>query len=77
MTTYLDVTEQRRTQALIAHMAHHDTLTDLPNRALCADRLQTAIALAKRSGLVALHCLNIDKFKPINDSSAMTPATRC
>ena len=68
VTTYLDVTEQRRTQALIAHMAHHDTLTDLPNRALCADRLQTAIALAKRSGLVALHCLNIDKFKPINDT---------
>ena len=49
-------------------MAHHDTLTDLPNRALFADRLQTAIALAKRSGLVALHCLNIDKFKPINDT---------
>ncbi len=68
VTTYLDVTEQRRTQALIAHMAHHDTLTDLPNRALFADRLQTAIALAKRSGLVALHCLNIDKFKPINDT---------
>ena len=68
VTTYLDVTEQRRTQALVAHMAHHDTLTDLPNRALFADRLQTAIALAKRSGLVALHCLNIDKFKPVNDS---------
>ena len=64
VTTYLDVTEQRRTQALVAHMAHHDTLTDLPNRALFVDRLQTAIALAKRSGLVALHCLNIDKFKP-------------
>jgi diguanylate cyclase (GGDEF)-like protein len=68
VTTYLDVTEQRRTQALVAHMAHHDTLTDLPNRALFADRLQTAIALAKRSGLLALHCLNIDKFRPINDT---------
>jgi diguanylate cyclase (GGDEF)-like protein len=68
VTTYLDVTEQRRTQALVAHMAHHDTLTDLPNRALFIDRLQTAIALAKRSGLVALHCLNIDKFKPVNDT---------
>jgi diguanylate cyclase (GGDEF)-like protein len=68
VTTYLDVTEQRRTQALIAHMAHHDTLTNLPNRALFTDRLQTAIALAKRSGLLALHCLNIDRFKPINDT---------
>ena len=67
VTTYLDVTEQRRTQALIAHMAHHDTLTDLPNRALFTDRLQTAIALAKRSGLVAVHYLDIDRFKPVND----------
>lgn len=68
VTTYLDVTDQRRNQALIAHMAHHDMLTDLPNRVLFTDRLQTAISLAKRSGLVALHCLNIDNFKPINDT---------
>ena len=68
VTTYLDVTEQRRNQALIAHMAHHDTLTDLPNRVLFTDRLHTAIALAKRSGLMAVHCLDIDKFKPVNDT---------
>jgi diguanylate cyclase (GGDEF)-like protein len=68
VTTYLDVTDQRRNQALIAHMAHHDTLTDLPNRALFSDRLQNAIALAKRTGLMALHLLNIDNFKPINDT---------
>jgi diguanylate cyclase (GGDEF)-like protein len=67
VTTYLDVTEQRRNQALIAHMAHHDTLTNLPNRALFADRLQTAIALAKRSGLAAVHYLDVDRFKPVND----------
>ena len=68
VTTYLDVTEQRRTQALIAHMAHHDTLTNLPNRVLFTDRLQTAIALAKRSGLIAVHYLDIDRFKPVNDT---------
>ena len=68
VTTYLDVTEQRRNQALIAHMAHHDTLTNLPNRVLFADRLQTAIALAKRSGLIAVHYLDIDRFKPVNDT---------
>jgi diguanylate cyclase (GGDEF)-like protein len=67
VTTYLDVTEQRRNQALIAHMAHHDTLTNLPNRALFADRLQTAIALAKRTGMIAVHYLDIDRFKPVND----------
>jgi diguanylate cyclase (GGDEF)-like protein len=68
VTTYLDVTEQRRTQALIAHMAHHDTLTNLPNRALFSDRLKTAIAMAKRSGLMAIHYIDVDNFKPVNDT---------
>jgi diguanylate cyclase (GGDEF)-like protein len=67
VTIYLDVTDDRRNQALIAHMAHHDTLTDLPNRALFSDRLQTAVSLAKRSGLIAVHYLDIDEFKPVND----------
>lgn len=67
VTTYVDVTEDRRNQALIAHMAHHDTLTDLPNRALFSDRLKTAVALAKRAGAVAVHFLDIDNFKPVND----------
>jgi len=67
VTTHLDVTEQRRTQALIAHMAHHDTLTNLPNRALFADRLGTALALAKRAGVVAVHYVDVDRFKPVND----------
>jgi diguanylate cyclase (GGDEF)-like protein len=67
VTTYLDVTEQRRRQAMIAHMAHHDTLTNLPNRALFADRLKTAIALAKRMGVIALQYLDIDRFKSVND----------
>jgi diguanylate cyclase (GGDEF)-like protein len=68
VTTYLDVTEQRRTQAMIAHMAHHDTLTNLPNRVLFADRLKSAVALAKRSAMVvAVHYLDMDGFKPVND----------
>jgi diguanylate cyclase (GGDEF)-like protein len=68
VTTYFDVTEQRRTQALVAHMAHHDGLTDLPNRTLLLDRLQNAIALAKRSGIVAVHYLDLDGFKKVNDT---------
>lgn len=68
VTTYLDVTQQRRTQSLVAHMAHHDILTNLPNRALFGDRLQTAIALAKRSGMAAVHYIDIDLFKPVNDT---------
>jgi diguanylate cyclase (GGDEF)-like protein len=68
VTFHLDVTEQRRNQAMIAHLALHDGLTDLPNRALFLDRLHTAIALAKRSGLMAVHYLDIDNFKPVNDT---------
>jgi diguanylate cyclase (GGDEF)-like protein len=68
VTTYFDVTEQRRTQALVAHMAHHDILTDLPNRILFADHLKTAVALAKRGALMAVHYLDLDNFKPVNDN---------
>ncbi len=67
VTTYLDVTEQRRNQALIAHLAHHDQLTNLPNRALMLDRLHVALAGVRRGRTVALHYIDLDKFKPIND----------
>ncbi len=67
VTTYLDVTEQRKNQALIAHLAHHDQLTDLPNRALMLDRLKVALAGIRRGRKVALHYIDLDKFKPIND----------
>lgn len=68
ITTYLDVTERRRTQERIAHMAHHDALTDLPNRLLFNDRFAHAIAQARRGYKMALHCLDLDKFKPVNDT---------
>lgn len=68
VTTYLDVTEHRRAQATIAHMAHHDSLTGLPNRTLLLDRLDQAIARAKRGEKAALHYLDLDRFKPVNDT---------
>lgn len=67
VTTYVDVTEQRKTQALVAHMAQHDPLTDLPNRILFHDRLTTAIAQVKRGGMLAVHYVDLDEFKPVND----------
>ena len=67
VTIYLDVTEQRRAQAMIAHMAHHDALTKLPNRVLFRDRLEQAVALAGRGAVMALHYLDVDGFKPVND----------
>lgn len=67
VTTYLDVTEQRRQQALITHLAHHDPLTDLPNRALMVDRLGQALARVRRGEAMALYYLDLDRFKPVND----------
>lgn len=55
-------------QLEMVHMAHHDVLTGLPNRALLADRLTQALARANRSGSrVAFLCIDMDNFKPIND----------
>ena len=55
--------------ARLAHMAAHDYLTSLPNRALLTDRLAQAMALARRRGKrVALMYLDVDHFKHINDS---------
>ncbi len=65
--TMTEVAEQTARQ--MAHMAEHDGLTGLPNRALLNDRLERSIALAKRRGKkVALMYLDLDHFKHINDS---------
>jgi diguanylate cyclase len=56
-------------QAELARMAHHDTLTGLPNRVLLSDRLQQVLAQARRKGsAVGLLFMDLDGFKDINDS---------
>jgi len=67
VTSYVDITERRKHEALISHMAHHDQLTGLANRALMLDRLKIALAGAKRGFPIAVHYIDLDKFKPIND----------
>lgn len=66
---HTDITERKHIEERIRHMAQHDALTDLPNRALFSDRLQQALAVAKRDqSQFAVLYLDLDKFKPINDS---------
>jgi diguanylate cyclase (GGDEF)-like protein/PAS domain S-box-containing protein len=66
---FRDVSEARLTERKLSHIAQHDYLTDLPNRMLLKDRLNQAIALARRHGnRVAVLFLDLDLFKHINDS---------
>lgn len=65
----IDITEQKQAEERIHHVAHHDSLTGLPNRLLFNDRLGQAISVAKRdTSQFALLYLDLDKFKPVNDS---------
>ncbi len=64
-----DVTERRKIEARIQHLAHHDALTNLPNRTLFRDRLENALSRAKRAGdRVAVMVLDTDRFKDVNDT---------
>ena len=64
-----DITDFKRSQARISHMAHHDALTGLPNRTLLMERLQQAVAQAQRnSRCVTVGFVDLDHFKPINDT---------
>lgn len=65
----VDITERKQAEARIAHMAHHDALTDLPNRVLFRLRMSEALAQRGRSsGLLGTLCLDLDNFKLVNDT---------
>ena len=69
----IDITEHRLAEERIQRVAHHDSLTGLPNRLLFNDRLSQAISLAKRdSRQFALLYLDLDRFKQVNDSLGHT-----
>jgi len=64
-----DVTERRKMEEIIKHQAHHDTLTDLPNRQLFMDFLSLELAQARRNDKkLALLFLDLNGFKQVNDT---------
>lgn len=64
-----DISERKEAEEKMQHMARYDQLTDLPNRSMVDDRLQQALAAAKRDKTqMALMFIDLDKFKPINDT---------
>ena len=68
VSTHEDITERRRDEARIAHLAFHDQLTDLPNRAAFRDHIEKTFERASAgSGNFAVLCIDLDRFKEIND----------
>jgi diguanylate cyclase (GGDEF)-like protein/PAS domain S-box-containing protein len=64
-----DVTEIKAAERRVTHLAYHDVLTGLPNRALLTERAALALALAARQGQeLAVLFLDLDRFKEVNDS---------
>jgi diguanylate cyclase (GGDEF)-like protein/PAS domain S-box-containing protein len=68
VATIEDVTERRRAEERITHLAHYDALTDLPNRALFHEKLKQELARIAPGGQLAVLYIDIDEFKSVNDT---------
>lgn len=68
LTTSIDISDRKAAENYLRHMAHHDTLTGLPNRVLLHERLNREIIRSRRGDRsFALHLIDLDNFKSIND----------
>jgi diguanylate cyclase (GGDEF)-like protein len=66
---FTDITQKKESEQRLEHLAHHDALTDLPNRSLFRDRLQQAMRKSRRDDQsLALLFIDLDRFKDVNDT---------
>jgi diguanylate cyclase (GGDEF)-like protein len=63
-----DVTERQHSERRLAHMARHDSLTDLPNRVAFHEALQRALLRQRHGETLAVLCIDLDRFKQVNDA---------
>ena len=68
VVTFEDITEARQKEELIAHLAHFDALTDLPNRVLFYQETEKVLTSRRRDGSIAVLSLDLDHFKSVNDT---------
>jgi diguanylate cyclase (GGDEF)-like protein len=68
VATIEDITERTRADEKIAHLAHYDALTDLPNRVLFRERLEQALKVVRPGEQLAVLYIDIDEFKSVNDA---------
>jgi diguanylate cyclase (GGDEF)-like protein/PAS domain S-box-containing protein len=67
-----DITERKIAEAKINHLARFDALTGLPNRSVLRDRMERALGAWRTDNLCAIHFIDLDQFKQVNDTLGHT-----